>query len=130
MSDHRLREESVPPKGRGDGSARGAEEVSAKPSGPLPSPHAAALPLFPDTQPEAQVVLLGLLRQAPPWRKLHMVGQLNETVRALVLSGLRERHPEASPEELHRRRADILLGTELARRAYGPVLGQEESRAP
>jgi hypothetical protein len=37
--------------------------------------------LFPDTQPQAERVQIELLRQAPPWRKLDMVGQLNQTVR-------------------------------------------------
>jgi len=77
--------------------------------------------LFPDTRPEAEAVLLDLLRQAPPWRKLHMVAELNRAVRTLALSGLRARYPEASPEELRRRLADILLGPELAEKAYGPL---------
>ena len=51
--------------------------------------------LFPDTHPEAERVQIELLRQAPAWRKLEMVGQLNQTVRTLALSGLRQRHPEA-----------------------------------
>jgi hypothetical protein len=80
--------------------------------------------LFPDTRPEAEAVLIGLLRQAPPWRKLQMVGQLNQTVRTLALSGLRQRHPEAPPQEL-RRLADLLLGPDLAARAYGPLREQE-----
>lgn len=37
--------------------------------------------LFPDTCPEAEQVQIELLRQAPAWRKLEMVGQLNQTVR-------------------------------------------------
>ena len=45
--------------------------------------------LFPDTRPEAERVEIELLRQAPAWRKLEMVGQLNQTVRTLALSGLR-----------------------------------------
>lgn len=81
--------------------------------------------LFPDTRPEAEAVLIELLRQAPPWRKLHMVGELNQTVRTLALSGLRARHPEAGPQELRRRLADLLLGPDLATRVYGP-LGKEE----
>jgi hypothetical protein len=36
------------------------------------------------------------------------------------LSGLRQRYPQATPEEL-RRLADLLLGPELAARAYGPL---------
>lgn len=74
--------------------------------------------LFPDTRPEAEEVQIALLRQAPPWRKLQMVGQMNQTVRTLALSGLRQRHPQASPEELRRYLADLLLGPALAARAY------------
>jgi len=66
-------------------------------------------------------VLIGMLRQAPPWRKLHMVAQLNQTVRTLALSGLRQRHPEATPQELRRRLADLLLGPDLAAQVYGPL---------
>jgi hypothetical protein len=81
--------------------------------------------LFPDTRPEAEAVLIGLLRQAPPWRKLAMVGQMNQAVRALALSGLRTRHPEATPQELRRRLADLLLGPDLAAQVYGPQEAQE-----
>lgn len=77
--------------------------------------------LSPDTHPEVEAVLIQLLRQAPPWRKLHMVDQLNQTVRTLALSGLRQRHPNATPQELRRHLADLLLGPDLAARAYGPL---------
>jgi hypothetical protein len=76
---------------------------------------------FPDTRPEAEQVLLELRRQAPAWRKLELVAQMNETVRLLVLSGLRQRYPLATPQELRRRLADVLLGPELATRVYGPL---------
>ncbi len=82
--------------------------------------------LFPDTCPKMEQLLLDLLRQAPPWRKLWMVDQLNQAVRTLALAGLRERYPQASPQELRRRLADVLLGPELAERVYGPL---EEARA-
>ena len=72
-----------------------------------------------DTRPEAECVQIDLMRQAPAWRKLRMVGQMNETVRLLALSGLRQRHPMATPEELRRRLADLWLGPELAARVYG-----------
>jgi len=75
---------------------------------------------FTDTHPEAERVQIELLRRAPAWRKMQMVGELNRTVKELALSGLRRRHPHASPEELRRRLADLLLGPELAARAYGP----------
>jgi hypothetical protein len=77
--------------------------------------------LFADTRPEAEAVLIELFRQAPPWRKLHMVGQLNQTVRTLALSGLRQRHPQATAEELRRRLAELLFGEELAAQVYGPL---------
>ena len=80
--------------------------------------------LFPDTSPDAERVLIELMRKAPPWRKLELVAQLNETVRLLALSGLRQRYPDATPEELRRHLADLLLGPELARRAYGPHRGR------
>ena len=81
--------------------------------------------LFPDTHPEAERVQIELLRQAPAWRKLEMVGQINQTVRTLALSGLRQRHPQATPEELRRRLADLLLGPSLAARVYGPLKPNE-----
>ena len=94
-----------------------------------PNPYPKTAHLFPDTRPEAEAVLIGLLRQAPPWRKLHMVGQLNQTVRTLALSGLRARHPQAAPQELRRRLADLLLGPDLAALVYGPLEVQESADA-
>ncbi|HLF27244.1 MAG TPA: hypothetical protein VJG32_12985 [Anaerolineae bacterium] len=81
--------------------------------------------LFSDTDPKIERVLIDLLRSAPTWRKLEMVGQLNRTVRDLALSGLRQRYPRASAAELRRRLADILLGLDLAARVYGPILKEE-----
>jgi hypothetical protein len=77
--------------------------------------------LSPDTSPDAERVQLQLLRQAPAWRKMEIVTQLNQTVRALMLEGLRQRYPNASPRELNRRLADLVLGPELAARVYGSV---------
>jgi len=77
--------------------------------------------LFPDTDPETERVLVELLRSAPAWRKLEMVGQINEAVRILALSGLRSNYPDDSPERLRRRLADLLLGAELAAKAFGPL---------
>jgi len=85
--------------------------------------------VFPDTPPETERVLFALLREMPPWRKVELVAQLNQTVRELALAGLRERYPTASPPELRRRLANIVLGTELAEKAYGPLNNQEASHA-
>ena len=79
--------------------------------------------LYTDTRPEAERVQVELLRQAPAWRKLQMVDQLNQAARMLALSGLRQRYPHAAPAELRRRLADLVLGAELAARVYGPPAG-------
>lgn len=77
--------------------------------------------LFPDTRPEAEAVLIRLMREAPPWRKLEMVGQVNEAVKTMMRSGLKERFPKDTPETLQRRLADLLLGAELAQKVYGSL---------
>ena len=52
-----------------------------------------------------------------------MMEGLNRTARALALMGLRRRFPEASPDDLRRHLAGIILGEELAGRVYGPISG-------
>jgi hypothetical protein len=85
--------------------------------------------LFTDTAPEAERVLIELLRRAPVARKLEMLGQMNAAARQLALQGLRARHPGATEAQLRRYLADLLLGPELAARAYGPR-PPEASHAP
>jgi hypothetical protein len=79
--------------------------------------------LFSDTSPQTEQMLFKMMRDMPPWRKLEMVAQLNQAVRDLALIGLRERYPIATPEELRRRLADMILGPELALKVYGPFQG-------
>ena len=74
-----------------------------------------------DTTPAAERVLIELLRGATPARKMAMVLSANHTARCLAMTGLRERHPSESPEQLRRRLADLWLGPELAAKAYGPL---------
>jgi hypothetical protein len=75
--------------------------------------------LFEDTDPRVEEQLVQMLRQAPPWRKMQMVAELNATVKLVLLSGLRQRYPKASESELRRRLAGLLLGEELASKVYG-----------
>ena len=75
----------------------------------------------PDTSPEAERVLIELLRRAPAWRRLQLADRMSTTVRHLCLAGLRSRHPKASEAELRRRFADLHLGPELAGKVYGPL---------
>jgi hypothetical protein len=74
-----------------------------------------------DTDPQAERVLIGLLQEAPQWRRIEIMCGMIETLRSLVLSGVRQRYPHAGEDEIRRRVADILLGPELAEKAYGPL---------
>lgn len=80
-----------------------------------------------DTHPQVETYQLQLLRQAPPWRKAHMLGQMYQTVKQLAYQGLRQRHPHAGEAELRRQLADLLLGPELAQQVYGSA-GLEEAQ--
>lgn len=86
--------------------------------------------LFTDTSPEAEEVLLSLMREAPAWRKLEMVDQMNQTARSLALSGLRKRHPHVTDEKLQRMLAELMLGSHLVEKAYNLGSEQDESDDP
>jgi hypothetical protein len=77
--------------------------------------------LYSDTHPKVEALQIELWRQASPTRKMHMLAQLNASVRILALAGLRSRYPNAAETELRRRLADLLLGEELARKVYGEL---------
>ncbi len=72
-----------------------------------------------DTSPEIEEMQFAFYRDAPAWKKLAMMSQLYSMARTLAMSGLKRRYPEATPEELRRHLADILLGPDLAERVYG-----------
>jgi len=81
-----------------------------------------------DTSPAAERLQIELMRQAPAWRKAYLVGQMTESIRLLTFTGLRRRHPQATPDQLRRMLAELWLGPELAARVYGP-LPEENVRA-
>jgi hypothetical protein len=74
-----------------------------------------------DTSPDIERMQIEHLRRLPAWRKLALVGEMNRTVQAMALAGLRQRHPDDTREQRRRRLADLLLGSDLATRAYGPA---------
>lgn len=78
--------------------------------------------IFSDTHPEIAAIQLKLLHQAGPARKLAMLGEMNQAVKVLALSGLRSRFPDDTPAMLQRRLADLILGSALASLVYGPLL--------
>jgi hypothetical protein len=73
-----------------------------------------------DTEPYIDKLRVDLLWRMPPGRKLELVGEMTRTVHVMALAGLRQRYPDESPQQHRRRLADLLLGPELAARAYGP----------
>ncbi len=71
-----------------------------------------------DTHPVMEALQIRLIRQMPAWKKIAIVDSLNEAVKTLAISGIKERHPGATPEQVHYHLAELSLGTELARKVY------------
>lgn len=74
--------------------------------------------LFPDTHPKMEAVQIQVIRRMSAWKKIAMVNDLNETVKTLAVSGIKQRHPLATPEQIRRMLAGLMLGEELARKVY------------
>ena len=72
-----------------------------------------------DTSPEAEQVLIELLRGQTPARRLQKVFEINATVKQFALAGLKRRYPAASSEELQRRFIALRLAPELVKQVYG-----------
>ncbi len=71
-----------------------------------------------DTNPVTERVMMSLLRQTPASRKLEMWEHMTQTVWMLALSGVQQRHPDATPQEVQRHMAHLWLGDALAERVY------------
>ena len=74
--------------------------------------------LYSDTHPKMEALQIQVIRHMPAWKKISIVNDLNETVKAMAVSGIKQRHPNATPEQIHRMLADLMLGVELARKVY------------
>ena len=70
--------------------------------------------LSPDTSEEAERLYFELLRKKSVAEKLQMVSEMNATVRTLTMSGLRERFPDATEQQLKIKLAELLHGKEFA----------------
>jgi hypothetical protein len=77
--------------------------------------------LYSDTHPNMERMQIELVRRMPAWKKFTIVDGLNETVKTLAISGIKQRHPNATPKQIHRMLADLILGTELAQKVYDPA---------
>jgi hypothetical protein len=71
-----------------------------------------------DTSPEIERLQIERWRQMSPAQKAATVSGLTQAVYDLALAGIRARYPDASPREQFLRLALIVLGPDLARRAY------------
>jgi hypothetical protein len=71
-----------------------------------------------DTHPKMEALQIQIIRRMPAWKKLSIVDDLNAMVKALAVSGLKQRHPDATPEQIHRLLVELMLGAELARKVY------------
>ncbi len=73
-----------------------------------------------DTDPEAELVHLELLRRSPPSRRLRLALSLSRTTMSLARGGLARALPGASPQEVGLRFVALHYGAQLAEdvRAY------------
>ena len=74
--------------------------------------------MYSDTHPKMEALQIQFIRRMPAWKKISIVDGLNETVKTLAISGIKQRHPNATPEQIHRMLAELMLGAELARKVY------------
>ena len=74
--------------------------------------------LYSDTHPKMERLQIEFIRRMPSWKKFSIVDGLNETVKTLAISGIKQRNPNATPEQIHRILAALMLGEELAQKVY------------
>ena len=74
--------------------------------------------LYSDTHPKIERMQIELIRRMPAWKKIAVVDGLNETVKTMAMSGIKQRHPNATPQQIRRMLADLMLGAELAQKVY------------
>jgi len=78
-------------------------------------------PLAPDTSGDIEQRQIEAWRAMTPGQKLQLALQMTATVQQLALAGIRQRYPSVSPREEFLRLAQVVLGEELARKAYPEI---------
>jgi hypothetical protein len=71
-----------------------------------------------DTHPKMEALQIQIIRRMPAWKKLSIVDGLNETIKTLAISGIQQRHLNATPAQIRRMLAEQMLGMELASKVY------------
>jgi hypothetical protein len=74
-----------------------------------------------DTTPAAWGVQLDIYRRMAPSRRLELALQMSDSLRRVVASGVRSRHPEYSEEQVRLAVTRLWLGEDLFRKAYPGV---------
>lgn len=72
-----------------------------------------------DTSADSRRILIALLRRSPVWKRLKMVSDLNETIRALARADIQRRYPRADSDVIQRRLAARALTREELIATYG-----------
>lgn len=78
-------------------------------------------PLSADTPLEIERLQIENWRRMSPAEKAAIVSGLTNAVYELALAGVRQRHPDSTPREHFLRLAIVMLGPELARKAYPDI---------
>jgi len=71
-----------------------------------------------DTHPKMEQMQIELIRRMPSWRKFSVVDGFNETVKLMAIAGIKQRNPNATPKQVHRLLAELILGKDLAPKVY------------
>ena len=71
-----------------------------------------------DTHPKIEKMQIEFIQRMPSWKKFAIVDGLNDTVKALAITGIKQRNPNATLEQVHRMLAGLMLGEELAHKVY------------
>ena len=71
-----------------------------------------------DTNPKIEALQIQFIQRMSASKKMGIINGLNETVKTLALSGIKQRHPSATPTQIQRMLAELMLGEELARKVY------------
>ena len=72
------------------------------------------MPIPNDTSPEAEQVLLQLMREKTPAERVQMAARLTHEVRQASRRAIARAHPELSPREIEYRLIELHYGAELA----------------
>lgn len=78
-----------------------------------------------DTTPEAERVLIEVVRRTPVWQRLAQVAALNYDCRRLALSDVRRLHPHADANEIRRELAARFLPPEIVAAVYDTATESE-----